>query len=268
MELLETVAVAGHPLTEEVARHAAAPTRSSAEAWDQLVTEHFVRFSGPPEARLVEPFHDRVRETVLESMTSQRTRACHRSLAAALEQAGGADPEVLARHHESSGNPEKALEFTVAAATQATKALAFDRAARLLQQAVAVRPQNHVERQELLRELGEALGNAGRCVDAAQVFREAADSAEPKDRIALRRRAADQLLFAGRINEAREFIRDDLASAGIHGSDGEVAHPRVPRVAPRSALASAGCDSGRATATTSRRTPWTFSTTFAASPRS
>ena len=234
LELLQTVAVAGHPLTEEVARRAAAPGRSAEEAWDQLVAEHFVRFSGAPEARLVETLHDRVREVVVASMTEQRKRACQRSLATALEQAGGADPEVLARHHESAGNSEKALEFTVAAADQATKALAFDRAARLLQQAVAFARGDHAKRQALLRDLGEALGNAGRCVDAAQVFREAADSAEPKDRIALRRRAADQLLFAGRINEAREFIREDWRAQGFTVPTGEVAHAPVPGVAPRS----------------------------------
>jgi eukaryotic-like serine/threonine-protein kinase len=215
LELLQAVAVAGHPITEEVAWRAAAPTGSATAAWRLLVDEHLVRLSGPLDARLVEPFHDRVREAVLASITPQRARACHRGLATALEQAGGADPEVLAWHHESSGNPERALEFIGVAATQATKALAFDRAARLLKHAVALAGPSHAQRVDLLSALAEALGNAGRCADSAREYREAADSAEPDVRIMLRRRAASQLLFAGKIDEGRELIRDDLRAQHV-----------------------------------------------------
>ncbi len=210
LELLQIVAVAGHPIPETVARAAAAPAGSVTEAWHLLVTEHLVRVSGPLSARLVETFHDRIRETVLASMTPPRTRACHRSLAAALELAGDADPEVLAQHHQAAQNQERALEYTVIAAKQATDALAFDRAARLLKQAVALAGHEHSQRLKLLSELGEALGNAGRCIDSAEVYLQAATAAEPEARIALRRRAASQFLLAGRIDKGRELIREDL----------------------------------------------------------
>jgi eukaryotic-like serine/threonine-protein kinase len=215
LELLQTVAVAGHPITEEVARRAAAPAGSAAEAWRVLGNERLVRFSGPLDARLVETFHDRVRETVVASMTPQRARACHRGLAAALQQAGFADPEVLARHHEAAGNPEQALEFTVAAAAQATKALAFERAARLLQHAVEGGGGSPEQRVGLLGALGEALGNDGRCIASASVFLEAAEAAGPASRIPLRRRAASQLLFAGKIDQGRNLIRDDLRAQNV-----------------------------------------------------
>jgi eukaryotic-like serine/threonine-protein kinase len=215
LELLQTVAVAGYPITEEVARRAAAPAGSATEAWRLLVTEHLVRFSGPPQARLVEAFHDRIRETVLALLTPQRARACHRGLAAALEQAGHVDPEVLARHHEAAGNPERALECTVAAAAQATQTLAFDRAARLLAQAVSFAASEPARRLGLLVPLAEAYGNAGRCIDSARLYREAAEAAGSEAGIPLLRRAASQLLFAGKINEGRELIRDDLVAKGV-----------------------------------------------------
>jgi eukaryotic-like serine/threonine-protein kinase len=214
-ELLQTVAVAGHPITEEVAWRATAPAGSATEAWRLLIAEHLVRFSGPPDEWLVETFHDRLRETVLACMTPQRARACRRSLATALEQAGGADPEVLAQLHESSGNPERALEFTRVAAAQATQVLAFDRAARLLQHAVDFAGRDHAPPVDLLKSLAEALGNAGRCLDSARVYLEAANGAEAEARISLRRRAADQLLFAGQIDEGRELIHDDLQAQGF-----------------------------------------------------
>jgi len=215
LELLQTVAVAGHPIPEAVARRAAAPVGSPAEAWRLLVDEHLVRFSGPLEARLVETFHDRIRETVLASLTAQRARACHRGLAAALEEAGDPDPEVLAQHHRAGRNPERALEFTVLAAEQATQALAFDRGARLLNQALEARELDRVQRARLLVSLGEAYGNAGRCGESARVYEEAAEAAEPEARIPLRRRAASQHLFAGNVNRGRELIRGDLRAQGV-----------------------------------------------------
>ena len=215
LELLQTIALAGHPITEQVALSAAALEGSASDAWHLLVNEHLVRVSGPSGARLVETFHDRVRETVTASLTPQRARACHRGLAAALEQAGSADPEVLARHHTHAGNPERALEFTVAAASQATRALAFDRAARLLENAMSLAGGDHARRVALLGSLAEALGNAGRCIESARVYQEAANAAEPAARVVLRRRAADQLLFAGKIDEGRALIRDDLRAQGV-----------------------------------------------------
>ncbi len=220
LELLQMVAVAGHPVTEAVAwdavaRRVAAPTRPPPELWDPLIKEHLVRFSGPRETQLVETLHDRIREAVLASITTERARACHECLAIALEQAGGADPEVLAHHHESSGNLDKALEFTVVAATQATNTLAFDRAVRLLERAVNFVGQKHPQRLELLEKLGEALGNAGRCKDSAGNYLEAAEAAEREARIALRRRAADQYFFAGQIDQGRALIHDDLQAHGL-----------------------------------------------------
>ena len=215
LELLQIISVAGHPITETVARGAAALAGSVTEAWRLLISEHLVRVSGPPNERLVEAFHDRVRETVLASTPPQRARACHRSLATALEQAGGADPEVLARHHEVAQNPERALECTLMAARQASEALAFDRAARLLKHAVDLAGREYPQRLELLRDLADALGNAGRCIDSAEVYLDAAAAAEPEARISLRRRAANQLLLGGRIDKGRELIREDLPAQGV-----------------------------------------------------
>jgi eukaryotic-like serine/threonine-protein kinase len=215
LELLQTVAIAGHPITEEVARRAADPAASAAEAWRLLVDERLVRFSGPLGARLVETFHDRTRETVLALMSAQRARACHRGLAAALEEAGNADPEVLAQHHRAGKNAMRALDFTVLAAKQATQTLAFDRAARLLKQALEAKELGRARRAELLVSLGEAYGNAGRCGDSALAYEDAAEVAEPEARIPLRRRAASQHLFAGNVNRGRELIRDDLRAEGV-----------------------------------------------------
>jgi tetratricopeptide (TPR) repeat protein len=214
--LLEVVAVAGHPVTEVVARRACGLSGSSWEDSELLGAQHLVRFAGAADQRRLEPFHDRIREAVLADLSSQRASECHRGLAEALEQAGSADPEVLARHHEAAGNLEAALHFSVLAAEQADRALAFDRAARLYRRAVGLVPQGKSQRVELLAALGAALANSGRCVDAADTFLEAA-MGEPAaaERTRLRRRAAEQRFFAGQIDQGRRLIREDLRAQGF-----------------------------------------------------
>jgi hypothetical protein len=214
--LLETVAVAGHPVTELVARRACGLSGSSWEDSRLLGAQHLVRVSGSADERRLEPFHDRIREAVLADLSSLRASECHRGLAEALEEAGSADPEVLARHHEAAGNAEQALHFSVLAAEQADGALAFDRAARLYRRAIGLVPEGNPQRVKLLAALGGALANSGRCVDAADTFLEAAEGeSAAAERTRLRRRAAEQRFFAGQIDQGRRLIREDLRAQGF-----------------------------------------------------
>ena len=64
-------------------------------------------------------------------------------------------------------------------------------------------------------ERAEALASAGRGGDAAQVYFEAANHASADAALDLRRRAAEELLTAGRIDEGDAILRDVLAAVGI-----------------------------------------------------
>jgi eukaryotic-like serine/threonine-protein kinase len=224
--LLETVAVAGHPVTEPVARRAAGLSGSpSADAW-LLEAEHLLRISGP--AKELEPFHDRIREAVVADLSPERAKECHRGLAQALEEAGSADHEVLAQHHEAAGNAEQALHFSVRAAEQADQALAFDRAVRLYRRAIGLLPGGDPQRVKLLAALGGALANSGRCVDAADTFLEAAEGETAAvERTRLRRRAAEQRFFAGQIDQGRKLIRADLRAQGFPVPRRRIAWPSL-----------------------------------------
>ena len=214
--LLETVAVAGHPVSELIARRACGLSGSSWEDSGLLGAQHLVRFSVAADGRRLEPFHDRIREAVLADLSPLRASQCHRGLAEALEEGGSADPEVLAGHHEAAGNAERALHFSVLAAEQADRALAFDRAARLYRRAIGLVPQGNSQRVKLLAALAAALANSGRCVDAADTFLEAAmGESAAAERTRLRRRAAEQRFFAGQIDQGRRLIREDLGAQGF-----------------------------------------------------
>ncbi len=213
--LLETVAVAGRPVAEPVALRAARLAEAPRSAWDVLRSERLVRFSGPLDRREVEPFHDRIRESVAAGLSRRRAVQCHRELAAALEEAGGADPVELAHHHEAAGDLGRARSLAIAAAAQAEQALAFDRAARLYRWALGLEQAAPSERRHLLESLAGALGNAGRGVEAARTYLEAAAGEVAGARDELRRRAGHQLLYSGRIDEGRVLASEDLRAKGF-----------------------------------------------------
>ncbi len=228
--LLEVVAVAGHPIAEKVAHLAAGISGPPWDAWELLRRGHLVRCTVQPDSRQVEPLHDRICEAVLSRLAPRRAVECHRGLAVAIEQAGGADPEALARHHHAAGNLDRARDLAAIAGEQAERALAFDRAARLFRWALELAPQDSADRSRLLASLGGAQANAGRGLDAAQAYLQASDHATPDARSDLRRRAAQELLFSGRMDQGWELIAEDLRAEGF-------TVPKTPRRALASLLA-------------------------------
>ena len=140
--LLELASVAGGPLPLDVAARA---VPADAIELDRLVSAlrgaSLIR-SAAGRAGAIEPYHDRVRETIVSRMERDAVRAWHGRLALALEASGRADLEALAAHWRGAGEAERAAGYAARAADQAAAALAFDRAARLYRLAIdlAARP--------------------------------------------------------------------------------------------------------------------------------
>jgi eukaryotic-like serine/threonine-protein kinase len=141
-------------------------------------------------------------------------RDSHRSLAEAWEREPTADAELVAEHWVEAGDSGRAARFTVLAAEQADRALAFDRAARLYQRALDLSGPVDANRRELMLGLGRALANAGRGRQAAAVYLQtpAATVAETLD---LQTQAAQQYLFAGHMADGLAVIRDVLNKIGM-----------------------------------------------------
>jgi hypothetical protein len=164
-----------------------------------LRAQRLARVGGAPGA--IEPYHDRIRETVTTHLSPARLRQCHAALAAALEEAGGADPEALATHLQGAGDLVRAGEHAARAARSAAEALAFDRAARLYRLALDLAPGDARSRLQLQIDLATSLANAGRGNDAAGAFLAAAEAASDAQALDLRRRAAEQYLKSGHVDE-------------------------------------------------------------------
>jgi eukaryotic-like serine/threonine-protein kinase len=211
--LLEFVAVSGQPLERAVARQVAKFSLDEHKMLTLLRAGHMIRMTGTGEEK-IETYHDRIRETVVEHLEKERLKDYHHSLALALEETGQADPERLVVHFRDGGDLEKAAKYAVAAANQVFESLAFDHAAELYH--LALELQTTEESRETLRvKLGDALANAGRGVEATRAYLAAAESVSGVEALELRRRATEQLLHSGHIEEGMVMLRVVLKTIGM-----------------------------------------------------
>jgi hypothetical protein len=211
--LLEVVSVAGQPLAQQVCLEAAGVGATGPDLMRLLTARQLVRTSGPSERDWVQPYHDRVREAVVEATAPPSAREHHLALALSLQRRDG-DAETLAEHFDAGGDLEHAGKYATIAADAASDALAFDRAAKLYQLALDRLAPQGGERAALLNKLATALANAGRGADAGRAFSSAAEASEGDTRD-LRRQAAEQLLVSGREREGLDVLLPLLAEMGI-----------------------------------------------------
>ncbi len=213
--ILEALAVARGPIEQGVAALAAG-VPDGPDVIARLRAEQLARTSGHGPRAAVETYHDRVREAVEEGLGAERRRHLHRALAEALEAWGDASPERLAEHFEAAGLRSRAAAHAVRAAEGAMQALAFERAAQSFAHALALSDEGAAADRAAL-EIGQAaaLASAGRGAESAQAFLRAAAGAPELEALELRRRAAEQLLAGGHIDEGLEVIDPVLQYTGL-----------------------------------------------------
>ena len=220
--ILDLLAIAGRPLARKtVARAAEMEFNQLINNIEFLRTENLARTAGTRRSDTVEPYHDRVREIVAK-FAAENSRNYHKRLALALEATGDLDPEALSIHWEGAGDDGRALGFAVQAGEQAATALAFDRAVRLYRRAESFFTEQTQERGMLLIKLGEALANAGRGLESAQIYQKAAELVPSQEAVMTRQRAADQFLRSGHVDAGIAAMVPMLESKGIM-------MPRTPR---------------------------------------
>jgi tetratricopeptide (TPR) repeat protein len=213
--LLNVVALAGRPVSFDIARHAADLDVGDYSLLGALRVARLIRTRATAGEQELEPYHDRIREAVVSQLSAGAQRELHERLAEAMETAGRGDPETLATHFQRGGLPERARHYAIRAAAQASEALAFDRAARLYRLALELSSLGQTDTRELRTKLAVALANAGRGAEAAQHYFEAAAGAPHAEFVELQRRAAEQLLFSGHIDEGLRALRAALETIGM-----------------------------------------------------
>jgi two-component system sensor kinase len=201
--LLDVVAVSGQALALEEASRTAGHATLPIATITRMRNERLVRLIGSEERPLVDTYHDRVREAVLDGMEDATCRTIHRTLAEVIEQTAGsamteqvsalesggarrdsqdqAIPRIydLAYHYDAAGERRKAGTYALLAAEQARRQSALEVAAN--NYAIAQRNAegtNKAVHYRIAEGYGEALMLLGRYEDANDQLRGGIDLVE------------------------------------------------------------------------------------------
>jgi hypothetical protein len=212
--LLDVVAIAGAPLQRSIAQVA---SRLSPEAYpwvlSTLRSENLVSFHASVDND-VQVYHDRIRDLLVAGMDAQARRITHLQLAEALEQRSPDDLDALAHHFAEADQAERAKRYALAAGERSLQKVAFEHAARLFQLALRFEHEA-LARGAIEEQLGHALANSGRGAEAAKAYLRAAELAGDVAALELRRRAAEQLLRAGHVEEGTTILFAMLRELGL-----------------------------------------------------
>jgi len=223
-ELLQAAALMVRPQPLSVLRRVVDIT-DEARALAQLRSQRFVRVVHSGNDELLEPYHDRIRETAARLLDPAEKQRMHRRLARAYESSADADDEALAHHWAQAGDPARAGGYALTAARRALDARAYRSAARHLAQALEALDLEPEQRLSCRQERARALLLAGAVVDAGEEFAAAAQDAarhRPDLEAELRCEQLVCLLRAGNLDAADRVARQAAALTGL----------RIPRARP------------------------------------
>jgi serine/threonine protein kinase/predicted ATPase len=216
-QLVELLAVAGRPLTLDAASLALQlDVPLLVQSIALVKSARLAKGVAAPNQECVDVYHNRVRHAVVSNLPSDVQRRLHARLARGLEATGDDSLAIaLVEHLEAAGEAQRAAERAEVTAARATRALAFQRAAALYDAALRLGQFDAVQTRRLRVLRGEALANAGRGGEAAEVYLTAAEDAPSAERLELQRRAADQLVRSGRFDRGFALYRNLLSAIDL-----------------------------------------------------
>lgn len=214
--LLQFIALDGGPLTPTLlARALAVDAGSIVQALHELEALDLVRGVAGTKGRRVEPYHDRIRDSVLCTIEQGQRQALHQALARALEQEPTPDSGACARHFLGAGDHANARFYARDAAKQAERQLAFMHAAEHYRLCLELSPLDSEAARGLRRDLANALSHAGRGPLAAEQYLAAAQLSSADDRLTCEQRAAEEYLRAGYPKLGLETLAVVLHQVGL-----------------------------------------------------
>jgi serine/threonine protein kinase len=216
-KLLQLLSVSGSPLESSVLREACGLEGATfTDALHTLRALRFIHAAGEIFDDRLDISHDRVRKVLRTSLGKAEVEALHQLLARALELRG--DPVLSATHWREAQHPERAAQHYASAGRMALEALAFGDAASHYRAALSLGDWPARERMSLLSALGDALSNAGKGAEAAEHYRTAASASQGTDAVELKRRAAEELVRGGHLDEGLMVAREVLVDADLEPS--------------------------------------------------
>lgn len=217
--LLEAVAVAGAPVRAKVAVRVAAGAIEGGRADQalagvgQLRSLRLVRGGAANEGLL--PYHDQIRQAVVEDLEAHRRKKLHLHLARELEREHAVDPERLGDHFEAGGELVRAREYLVQAGDSAMGSLAFAKAARLYRRVLGFERASGKSVGRIRRHLAEALESLGDGVGAARVYLELAEEVDGEQNLMHLQNAARCFLRYGNLEEGLQVAKRLLKALDV-----------------------------------------------------
>nr|WP_256735251.1 serine/threonine-protein kinase [Variovorax sp. dw_954] len=228
-DVLNVLAVAGRPMAAQLAVDAA---DADHEALDALLFERLARTARvSAHSRVLECYHDKIRESVADALTPDALRGIHARLAEALSSHEDSKPEHLALHFHGAGDDQRASVYYEKAGDVSAAALAFEFASRQYRQCLDLIVGDPGRFRQVQLKLAAMLASMGNSREAAEVYRAASIGAPPREALEHKRAAAHLLSTSGFTDEARVLLGEVLSAIGL-------SMPRSPRAAIVAALAS------------------------------
>jgi len=212
--ILETLVLAGHPVEWSVLCAACQLRKGGLELLTPLRAGHLIRARGS-ERLLLEPYHDRIRQSVLRDFPGPRAREIHLALAEAMAREAQPDVQALCLHYQAAGDRVRAGEYALLAAEQAQAALAFGRAAEFYRRVLRLRLPQGQEQVDILVKLGDALAGAGLGHKAAQAYLTALPKAPSGAVPRLLRRASEEYFRSGHFDQGEAVLGTVMARTGM-----------------------------------------------------
>ena len=218
--LLQALALAGQPLPTSVALDAIGSLDGHAEV-DALRSARLIRVARSASSenkldRLVECYHDKIRESVGDAIAPLLMRELSAGLARALLEWQDADPELLIRCLEGAGSPQEAGERAALAGEAALQGLAFDRAARLYEKALALGTFSDEHAQALRIAYADTLAAGGHGRQAAEAYLAAREATQDEhQRVQLSRSAGEHFLMCGQLDRGRACLEEVMRPLGL-----------------------------------------------------
>jgi len=213
--ILNVLATAGRPLRAQLALSVANVFSAGRAHIHTLRALHLVRSREVGGERMIECYHDRVREAVQSTLSSVESQHIHASLLAAAELEARDDHDWLHTLALGAGKREQAFRYGWLAAERASEGLAFERAAELYSKCLVLFS-GELDLYVVWMKLAAAQAQCRRGYEAAKSYLSAAEHAQATQRPELLQLAASHLVRSGRFEEGERIVLQVLRSQGLY----------------------------------------------------
>jgi hypothetical protein len=209
------LAIAGRPLHPQLALITAGVSSAGRAHIHTLRGLRLVRTRDVAGERLLEVYHDRVRETVQAALSLEESERLHAALLHELERQGRDDHDWLHTLALGAGQRGPAFRHGLLAAERASESLAFERAAELYSKCLVLF-NGELELYVLWLKLAAAQAYCRRGYESAKAYMSAAEHAPAAKRSELLQLAASHLVRSGRFEQGERIVQQVLQAQRIH----------------------------------------------------